>query len=255
MPAATAPQDVILVHSSVAGAGQWRGVVPEFDARFRLHTPDLIGYGPVPAWSGPEAQTLGDQADHLASALPDGGPVSVVGHSFGGSVAMELAARHPDRVARLVLIEPNPFALLAEAGRDTAYAEATALRDCIKTNGAAGTWHAAAEVFADYWTGPGSWNAMPPARQDKFAAALAPNFHEWDAVMQDTTGIAGWRDRLPMPTTLIWAEDTVRSTRELAEILRDACPHWRTEVLQRGGHMAALTQPAEIAARLKSALA
>ncbi|WP_417525125.1 alpha/beta fold hydrolase [Marinovum sp.] len=115
MPAATAPHDVILVHSSVAGAGQWRAMVPEFDARFRLHTPDLIGYGAVPAWRG-DAQTLGDQADHLASALPESGPLSVVGHSFGGSVAMELAARHPDRIARLVLIEPNPFALLAESG-------------------------------------------------------------------------------------------------------------------------------------------
>ncbi|WP_417525124.1 alpha/beta fold hydrolase [Marinovum sp.] len=73
--------------------------------------------------------------------------------------------------------------------------------------------------------------------------------------MLDTTGISGWRDRLPMPTTLIWAEDTVRSTRELAEILRDACPQWRTDVLPRGGHMAALTRPAEMAARLQAALA
>jgi hypothetical protein len=61
------------------------------------------------------------------------------------------------------------------------------LRDCVKKFGAVGDWVAAAERFADYWGGVGSWLDMPQERRRAFAEALKPNYFEWDAVMDETT--------------------------------------------------------------------
>jgi pimeloyl-ACP methyl ester carboxylesterase len=246
---------LILIHSSVAGAGQWRRLMSDASANYETVAVNLFGYGATPPYNAPPDQSLADQAalmDDLVGSATD--PVRVVGHSFGGSVAMKLAARHPTRIARLVLIEPNPFYLLAQNGRAAAYAEAVALRDCIKLNGAAAMWEAAAAVFADYWTGPGSWDAMPPDRRSKFAMALQPNFHEWDAVMNETTALHEWGDLLPKATTLICSRDTVRSIREIVDLFRDACPDWRFEDLPEGGHMAALSRPDLVNPRVLAAL-
>jgi pimeloyl-ACP methyl ester carboxylesterase len=236
---------VVLIHSSVAGARQWRSLMETLGDRFRFLAVNLYGYGKTPPWPGPQAQSLLDQAKLLDGLLPgDGSPFAIVGHSFGGAVAMKAAARFGGRVRRLVLLEPNPFYLLKAAGRRSGFAEAEALIGCLKAKGGKGGWPAAAAFFADYWTGPGSWAAMPEDRKAKFAAALTPTFHECDAVMDPgETALGDWAAALPAATTLVSAADTVGAIRDIVGLLQEACPHWRVETLREGGHMAPLTRP------------
>lgn len=238
---------VVLLHSSVAGAGQWRRLMEDLSDRFHLIALNLYGYGGTRPWEMPRAQTLQDQAELLREILPDQHcKFSIIGHSFGGSVAMKAAALFGDRVERLVLIEPNPFYLLAQGDRPDAFAEAKALRGCIKENGGNGNWEAAAAVFADYWTGEGSWDSMPEERRIKFAQALKPNYHEWDAVMNECTTLAQWVSKLPSQTTVISAKDTVNSINQIVDLMKQVCTGWRFEQLERGGHMAPLTAPDRI---------
>ena len=70
--------------------------------------------------------------------------------------AIRSAARLKRRVITLVLLEPNPVYLLAQSGHTDAFAEAMALRDCVKKFGALGEWRIAAKRFADYWGGVGT---------------------------------------------------------------------------------------------------
>ncbi|MDP2834153.1 MAG: pimeloyl-ACP methyl ester esterase BioH [Pseudomonadota bacterium] len=67
-----------------------------------LH-PDLPGYGAAPTRAPYSAESL---ADALAESIA--APVNLVGWSMGGMVALALAARHPDKVARLVLVGTSP---------------------------------------------------------------------------------------------------------------------------------------------------
>ncbi len=235
---------VILVHSSVAGARQWGALMSGLSDRFHFVAVNLFGYGATEAWPDSDTQTLANQAQLLEHFLPeDGEKVSIVGHSYGGSVAMKAAALFKDHVERLVLIEPNPFYLLKQHGRDEAFEEATRLRNTIKQCGRDGAWPLAAEVFANYWTGPGSWNAMPDERKIKFSKALEPNFHEWDGVMNEATPLAEWAVELPGKTTVVSAVDTVRSIDEIVSLMKKNVPQWQFETLERGGHMAVLTHP------------
>jgi pimeloyl-ACP methyl ester carboxylesterase len=204
---------------------------------------DLFGYGDSSSWPGTRPQTLADQAELVLGLLQHlGRPLALVGHSFGGAVTMEAALRLGPDLAGLVLLDPNPFYLLAMYGRDTAFAEAAGLRDHVKRYGADGRWEVVAERFADYWNGTGTWAAMPERRRAAFLAALPPNIHEWDAVMNETTPLGGWRG-IRAQTLLIRAAQTRRPIRELSELLLDAIPGWRLVEVPEAGHMAPMTGP------------
>jgi pimeloyl-ACP methyl ester carboxylesterase len=116
---------VTLVHSSVSGARHWRGLIDDLKGRFQVRAVNLFGYGKTPPWAAESRQSLADQARLVEAALPAGtDQICLVGHSFGGAVAMKVAARLSRRVAKLVLLEPIPFQLLAQAGCKDAFAEA-----------------------------------------------------------------------------------------------------------------------------------
>jgi len=244
LEAGTSGPLVVLVHSSVSGARQWRHLMDDLQDRFRIRAVNLFGYGKTPPWPAGETQSLDDQARLVETALPDNDEkLCLVGHSFGGAVAMKAAARLGDRVTKLVLLETNPFYLLAQAGRADAFAEIMDLRNCIKKFGALGEWAIAAERFANYWGGAGTWENMPLKRRVAFADALRPNFFEWDAVMNETTPAGQWALLLPRSTLLICDPDTVLPIREITALLRGSCPGWACQEVTGGGHMAPLTRP------------
>ncbi|WP_433215923.1 alpha/beta fold hydrolase [Dactylosporangium sp. CS-047395] len=81
---------------------------------WRLVLPDLRGYGQSPALGIDATRGLRDFADDIAPLLAElsdaSGPVTVVAHSMGGGVAMQLLLDHPERIGALVLEAPvSPF--------------------------------------------------------------------------------------------------------------------------------------------------
>lgn len=99
---------VVLIHGSGPGVtayANWRLVIPALAGRFRVLAPDMAGFGfserPEKADYGVDLWT--EQVVGLLDALGIQ-QASVVGNSFGGAIAMRLAARYPGRVAKLVLM-------------------------------------------------------------------------------------------------------------------------------------------------------
>jgi pimeloyl-ACP methyl ester carboxylesterase len=216
----------------------------DLQADFLVRAVNLFGYGKTPPWSGDGAQRLEDQAAPVEAVLPaDAEEVCLVGHSFGGSVAMKAAAQLSGRVTRLVLLEPNPFYLLRQPGHAPAFAEIMELRNLVKSRGALDDWAAAAEGFADYWGGAETWQKMPIERREAFAEGLKPVFFEWDAVMNETMPVTQWAELLPRATLLASDPNTVRPIREITALLRQACPSWTYKEVPAGGHMAPLSRP------------
>jgi pimeloyl-ACP methyl ester carboxylesterase len=97
---------VVLVHGSVAnGDATWAPMRPLAD-RFTLVAPNRGGYPPNPPL---ERIDFEQQAEELAPLLDDG--AHLVGHSYGGVIALLLAARHPQAVRSLTVSEPPAFAV------------------------------------------------------------------------------------------------------------------------------------------------
>ena len=241
---------VVLAHSSAIGNWQWRRLIEDFGGQRRALAVNLHGYGATPAWPEGQPQSLDAQAALIERVVAGtSGPIAIVGHSLGGAVAMKAALRLADRVAALVLIEPNPFYLLAQHGRTEAYAEIDRLYLLTKARGGADGWAHAGASFADYWNGSGSWDAMPEDRRKAFLALLHNTYHEWDAVMGETTPISAY-EVLAERTLLMVAHGTRRPIREIGEIMIEHLPGLHIAPITSGGHMAPLKNAAEVNARI-----
>jgi pimeloyl-ACP methyl ester carboxylesterase len=96
---------LLLLHGIAGSSRTWRDVIPRLTDRFTVVAPDLMGHGqsekPVGDYSlGAFATGIRDLLEVL-----DIDRASVVGQSFGGGVAMQLAYQHPERCERLVLVD------------------------------------------------------------------------------------------------------------------------------------------------------
>lgn len=99
---------VLLIHGSgpgVSALANWRTVLPELSKDHRLIAPDVLGFGYT---ERPEGVTydLATWTEHLVGLMDALGieRAAVVGNSFGGALALNLAVHHPQRVSRLVLM-------------------------------------------------------------------------------------------------------------------------------------------------------
>lgn len=241
---------VLLVPSTASGNRQWRALIEAGSDRFRFLAMNMFGYGETSPWPAHRRQALSDQAAlGLAVARLADGPVTVVGHSFGGSVATQIALELGPRVRGLALFEPNPFHLLRAAGDRAGYDEGRRIRDIVKRGGGAGDWLGVAEAFADYWVGDGTWAAMPEGRRQAFAAALAPNFHEWDTLYADEPDddvvafdLAQLR-ALSCPVLVLRSGNPRPGIAAIDGLLRRSLPEWQFGEVAAGGHMAPLARP------------
>jgi pimeloyl-ACP methyl ester carboxylesterase len=107
-------EDVVLVHGLSGSSRWWQRNIPGLAQRYRVLVPDLIGFGRSPRPQG-KLPPMGELADVLAEWIRSVGPpeAHVIGHSMGGQLAIHLAARHPQQVKRLVLVDaagiPRPL--------------------------------------------------------------------------------------------------------------------------------------------------
>lgn len=97
-------EPILLIHGLAGSSRTWDSVIPTLVEHHDVIAPDLLGHGE-------SAKPVGDYSlGAFASGLRDFlsvigvSAVTIVGHSFGGGVAMQLAYQHPHLVDRLVLI-------------------------------------------------------------------------------------------------------------------------------------------------------
>jgi len=97
-------QAILLIHGLAGSSKAWDHVIGDLAAHYDVIAPDLLGHGESAKPMGD--YSLGAFASGLRDflAVLDVHSVTVVGHSFGGGVAMQLAYQHPNLIDRLVLV-------------------------------------------------------------------------------------------------------------------------------------------------------
>ncbi|HTM43329.1 MAG TPA: alpha/beta hydrolase [Polyangiaceae bacterium] len=100
---------VVLLHSLLFQRETWAGVFDDLAQHFRVIAPDLPGFGesekPNPARFAYSFSAFSHALADLYAGLRLG-PSHLIGHGLGGAIAITLAARHPELVSRLVVVDP-----------------------------------------------------------------------------------------------------------------------------------------------------
>jgi lipase len=177
----TSPPRILAIHGLTGHGLRWQTLAARHLSEFAIVAPDLIGHGRS-SWAAPWSidANVGALAG-LLDAEADG-PVVVVGHSFGGAVALSLAAARPDLVAALVLLDP---AVGLDGGR---------MRDIADDMFASPDYTDREEARSEKVNG--SWGEVDPDELDR----------ELDEhLIEQPEGRVGWRLSIPAMLSY-WSE-------------------------------------------------
>jgi pimeloyl-ACP methyl ester carboxylesterase len=234
---------VVALHGSAATSRQWRFLAGCLEGRFRVIAPDLPGYG--------RSERLEDGAPDLARVagrlvpLIDyaGAPVHLVGHSFGGAVALKIALAMPERVKSLTLIEPAAFHLLRDRGAaDRLHAEIMGVASDVRGFVREGDpWNGMAR-FVDFWHGPGAWGRSSDALRLALASSIGQVDDDFAAIAAETDTLDDLA-RIAAPTLAIMGLESPPVSMCVTELVAEAIPGARLELVPDAGHMAPLTDP------------
>lgn len=243
---------VIALHCSGANGQMWRRLADELGNRFALVAPDLIGCGTAAPWSGAHDFSAADEAA-LTVGMIDAShaPVHLVGHSYGGGVALRVARERPSRIASLTLYEPSLLSVLNTMGEDgrAAFAglEVVAYEvvDAMNT----GAYQAAARLFVDCWNGDGGWDAMSPEAQAGVVRHLPKVCLEYRAMSRERVSLQAYR-RFNFPVLLLQGEYSLQPTHLISRQLHRAMKFASLRTVDRAGHMGPLTHTATVNAMI-----
>ncbi|MGC4877170.1 alpha/beta fold hydrolase [Micromonospora sp. DT43] len=239
---------VVLLHAGIADRRMWRGVVPALAARHRVIVPDLRGYGDSEL--PPAPFTHHDDVIGLLDAL-DVPRAALVGCSFGGSVAVDTALAHPDRVTALALFDT------AVSGNEWSE-EANDLWDDLVGEVDPDDFVAGAAGEVRFWVvGPGRQPAdvdpellafAQEMDQRALAAELALGAVEVGELTPPAIGRLG---ELKMPVLVTAGAADVPDIRRLADRIAAEAPHaTRLPDVPDAAHLLPLERPEAVATAL-----
>lgn len=235
---------VVCIHSSASSSGQWRALTERLSDRFRVIAVDLYGSGKTAAWPEDQPMHLDDEIALLSSVFRAAGDrFHLIGHSYGGAIALKAALADPDRLLSLVLYEPVLFSvLMADAPQSAAAREILALRDDTIRLVDEGKFDASAQRFIDYWMGDRTWAATPEHRRPVLAAAMRAVKSEWHALFYEPTPLSEFAE-VNVPTLFLTGSKSKVSALAIAKLVMAVLPRVRIEELEGVGHMAPVTHP------------
>jgi pimeloyl-ACP methyl ester carboxylesterase len=245
LPAPREP--MICLHCSGSSGRQWDPYLATLRKQNRVCAPDLMGASSPAQWPIGARVSLDDEARALAPLLV-AAPAHLLGHSYGGAVALQMALRWPERVLSLTLYEPVRFSLLlrdAHVDNCTIGQAVVAVGHRIGLEVLSGALDAAALRFVDYWSGAGAWRQLGPARQDAIVQRMPKVHAEFQALFADPVPPSAWRE-LAVPVRLIGGTRSPLAARRLLDLLEQQLPNVRRITLDGLGHMGPVQAPGHV---------
>ena len=236
---------VLFVHCSSGTHRAWSFAFDDVSREHRVLAPDLFGYGESSPWPVHPPRPDVHDMDVLDRLIEDAGePVHVVGHSYGGALAMELARRSAEAgtglVRSLFLIEPVSFHLLRTGGMHREWDRVSRVAQRCIDLAERGRSQRAAARYMGFWLGRAKWWLMPRRVRQGIVSTIHKVGDEWSNIFHLDYSPEAYA-AVTCPTHLVWGSRTPRPAAAVVELLGDTLPNARVSVIQGAGHMSPFT--------------
>jgi len=246
---------IVLIHGSWSDSGGWDYLVPLLSDSFKVLRYDRRGHtrSDEPEGWG----TIKDDISDLAGLIRQHGlaPAHIVGNSFGGNIALGLAAEDPELINTLIVHEPPAVLLLDNPENRHILEELDKKMKVVLQKLENGFLREGARYFMEnvvFW--PGFWDELPEETHQKFvdnANTFLEEQKDPDWMKIDTEALSGFT----RPTLLTFGEKSDKFFRIILEKLEEIIPGSKFRELANMGHVPQTTHPQKYADILKSFIA
>jgi pimeloyl-ACP methyl ester carboxylesterase len=239
---------IVMAPGSCSTGAAWRPVIGQIQSRFRCVTTSLLGYGGTAERRSALDCDISHEAELLEAVIGRaGGPVHLVGHSFGALSALAVALRHKAPLASLSILEAPGAGLLRQMGEYHHYRSFREMTDCYFSLFQAGERYAIAQMI-DFYGGAGTFAAWPQRVRDYAAETTAVNMLDWASAYRFQPAralLAG----IGVPTLVGWGENSHPAARRANQLLAQ-CTGACVVTFRGAAHFMIATHAAEVARAL-----
>jgi pimeloyl-ACP methyl ester carboxylesterase len=231
---------LVFLHGAGHQAGTWLQSARALATRYTLVIPDLAGHGESAPATGPiQASDIVSGLEAVIASQSQGRPVTLIGNSLGGWMAMVLARRHPEWVDRIVAVNGGPL-----AGADASVRMLPTTREEARDT-MARLRDASSPAIPDHVLD----DLVRRSRSGSFArfVATTPSMGDWALTEAQLESIR-------VPVRLIWGVSDSFMPLTYAERMRAALPDVELIPLDRCGHVPQQEAPERFLAALRQAL-
>jgi pimeloyl-ACP methyl ester carboxylesterase len=226
---------IVLVPGSCSTGAAWRPVLNAWNGQFRCITTSLLGYGGTA-----ERRSAGDTSiAHEVNAVElvirkTGGPVHLVGHSFGGLVALAVALGNQARLTSLIILEAPAAELLRKNGEHAHYQAFRQMTDSYFADFANGNAQAIAAMI-DFYGGVGTFASWPPRARAYAIETTAVNIRDWQSGYDFPLARAALA-AVALPTLIVYGGVSHPAVRRANALLGESLKHAVVATLDDAAH-------------------
>lgn len=248
------PRAALMIHCTLGHSGAWGGMARKLSGALSMTAFDFPGHGRSGAWRD-EYGDIQDVSARIAAELLDG-PADIIGHSFGGTIALRLAVERPDLVRSLTLIEPIFLAVLEADNPDMAR-DHEALMEPMTTALAARDYETAAREFIEVWGTGRAWADLSEEQRGYMVERMYVVAAEEPSVHRDNGGMLaqGVLARIKVPVLLIEGSASPEVIGTINQGLARRMPQAERAVIAGAGHMVPITHADQVATEVLRLLA
>lgn len=237
---------VVLVPGSCSTGAAWRPMISRWEDRFRCVTTSLLGYGGTA-----ERRTVGDadmsrETEIVESVVRRAArPVHLVGHSFGGLVALAVALRNRVPLLSLAILEAAAPKILQSRGEHRHYRAFRAMTDAYFRAFHAGERTAISSMI-DFYGGPGAFASLPQRVRDYAVEMTAVNILDWATAYGFQPAPASLAS-IEVPTLVLWGGASHPAVQRANELLSLSIANASAVALDGAAHFMITTHAEEAA--------
>ena len=236
---------IVLVPGSCSTGAAWRPVIAASNGRFRYVTTSLLGYGGTVERRTASDPAISHEAEILESVVRRaGGRPHLVGHSFGGLVALAVAVRNKVPLASLVILEAPAPDVLRDRGEREHY---RAFREMTKAYFAAfeGGNAEAIAAMIDFYGGAGTYASWPQRVRDYAVATTPVNILDWASAYGFALPAASLA-ALEIPALVIRGGASHPAVQRANALLSECMSRAALATIETAAHFMTATHPHEV---------
>jgi pimeloyl-ACP methyl ester carboxylesterase len=233
---------VILIHGIAASLNDWHYLIPELTTNgFHAFALDLLGHGKSPKPDDPDKyhfESLYQNLENWIKSLSLEDPAILVGHSLGGTLSLNYARHHPERIDRLILIDP--------------FYDRTQLAPILRAANRRPNWIEKAIRFMPPWifNTVMSWDIKPmndysPAVRIQIAEDYRQASPHIFRITNTVPYLLNDLDGIHIPTLVIWGDRDFTLDPQSFSVLVKELPEAKSQVIPNCGHQPHLARSDE----------